>query len=162
MKRDDADIPDNMYITNNYTHATRVRVEIMKAIVKKCANEEERMFLNQFCNRPIIRITNTKTKHERIWTFTDLLESYRHRLNDSDLETAYRRAGFKFIGQMKQLFGVLKERKDTNQDRREQQRQDNKETQAEPPTKKPQLLQAPRKWTKNQDNKDKKTINKMK
>ena len=101
-----------MYITNNYTAATRVRVEIMKAIVKKCETNEERMFLNQFCNRPVIRIANTRTRHERVWTFTDLIETYGRALTDADLEVAYRRAGNKFTGQMKQIFGVLKEIKD--------------------------------------------------
>jgi hypothetical protein len=97
---------------------------------RKCATEKERMFLNQFCNRPVIRITNTRTKHKRIGTFTDLIESYRHRLNDTDLKSAYKRAGYKFIGQMKQLFGVLKEKSDLKQNNSHHQKQ------AEPPAKK--------------------------
>jgi hypothetical protein len=115
LKRDDMEIPDDMYISNNYTAATRVRVEIMKAIVKKCASNENRMFLHQFCNRPYIRTANTRTKAERVQTFTDLIENYGCQMEDKDLEIAYRRAGFKFRGQMRQIFGVLKEREEVKQ-----------------------------------------------
>jgi hypothetical protein len=78
--------PDDMYITNNYTAATRVRVEIMKPIVKKCASNEERMFLHQFCNRPYIRLTNTRT-------FTDMIQNYGQRMEDKELDLAYKGAG---------------------------------------------------------------------
>jgi hypothetical protein len=81
------------------------------------------MFRNQFCNRPVIRITNTKTKHERVWTFIDLIETYGDSLNDNDLETAYRRAGLKFILQLRQIFGVHKDKTEVRQ-RSTQQSQD--------------------------------------
>jgi hypothetical protein len=54
LRRDDIRVEDDMYVMNNYTQATRVRIEIMRSIVKKCASNEERMFLNQFCNRPFV------------------------------------------------------------------------------------------------------------
>jgi hypothetical protein len=102
-----------------------VRVEIMKAIVKKCASSEERMFLHQFCNRPTVRIANTRTKIERVLTFTDLVENYGSRMNDKELDIAYRRAGYKFKGQMKQIFGILKEREELRQQQTEQRQTQN-------------------------------------
>ena len=87
----------------------------MRAIVKKCATEEDRMFLNQFCNRPVVRVTNTQTKIERVMTFTDLVLKYGCRLEDKDLDLAYKRAGNKFKGQMGQIFGVLKETEELKQ-----------------------------------------------
>ena len=155
MKRDDIHVPDNMHISNNYTQATRVRIEIMKAIVKKFQTDEERMFLNQFCNRPIIRITNTRTKYERVWTFTNLIETYGQRLNNKDLEIAYKRAGYRFTGQMKQLFGVLQERTDLRQNNSNHQEQN----QTEPPAKKTQFSQASWKKSAKQDNNAKKKKN---
>ncbi len=115
LKRDDMKIPEDMYIANSYTQATRVRIEIMKAITKKCATETERMFLHQFCNRPFVRIINTRTKKERVLTYTDLIENFGYQMKDKELEMAYRRAGFKFRGQMKQIFGILKDIEDLNQ-----------------------------------------------
>jgi hypothetical protein len=120
----------------------------MKAIIRKCQTDEKRMFLNQFCNRPIIRITNTRTKHEWVWTFTDLIETYGQRLNDKDLETAYKRAGYKFTGQMEQLFGVLQEITDLKQNNSQHQKQ----KQPESPTKKTQFSKASWKKTANQEN----------
>jgi hypothetical protein len=115
LKRDDIRIEDDMYVTNNYTQATRVRIEIMRAIVKKCATEEDRMFLNQYCNRPFVRVTNTRTRIEKVMTFTDLVQNYGCRVEDKDLDLAYKRAGKKFKGQMGQIFGVLKETAELNQ-----------------------------------------------
>ena len=115
LRRDDIRIEDDMYVTNNYTQATRVRIEVMRAIVKKCATEEDRMFLTQFCNRPVVRVTNTQTKIERVMTFTDLVQKYGCRLEDKDLDLAYKRAGNKFKGQMGQIFGVLKETEELKQ-----------------------------------------------
>jgi hypothetical protein len=114
MKRDNVRVPDDMYVTHNYTAATRVRVEVMKAIIKECAKNEERMILNQLCNRPFIRIANTASKVEKMLTFTDLIEAYGHRLEDKDLETANKRAGYKFRGQMEQIIGILKEKEEMN------------------------------------------------
>jgi hypothetical protein len=122
LKRDDMKIQEDIYISNNYTAATKVRVEIMKAIVKKCASNEDRMFLHQFCNRPFVRLTNTQTKIERILTFTNLVENYGCQMDDKELEIAYRRAGFKFRGQMRQVFGILKEREEMKQHHTQTQR----------------------------------------
>jgi hypothetical protein len=121
LKRDDMEIPDDMYISNVYTQATRVRVEIMQAIVRKCASNEERMFLHKFCNRPNIRLTNTRTKAERILTFTDLIENYGHRMEEKELEKAYKVAGQRFKGQMRQIFGILKDKEEPKQHQRQEQ-----------------------------------------
>jgi hypothetical protein len=122
LKRDDMEIPNDMFMSNNNTQATRVRVEVMKAIIKKCASNEERMFLHQHCKRPFTRITNTRTKKERILTFTDMVENYGPKMEDKDLEIANKRAGFKFKGQMKQIFGILKEKEEWKQNNTQTQR----------------------------------------
>ncbi len=42
-------------------------------------------------------------------TFTDLVQNYGCRIEDKYLDLAYKRAGNNFKGQMRQIFGILKE-----------------------------------------------------
>ena len=52
LKRDDIRVEDNMYIANNYTQATRVRVEIMKSIVKNVPpTKTERFYTSSATDR---------------------------------------------------------------------------------------------------------------
>ena len=46
-------------------------------------------------------------------------------MNDKELDIAYRRAGYKFKGQMKQIFGILKEREELRQQQTEQRQTQN-------------------------------------
>ena len=97
-----------VYMANCVTLATRVRVDLMKAIAKQFGGKDDQeMYVGALTSRPILRIKNVKSQKTRILTFTDSISRFGKKLDLEDLDEAYRRAGRAFTGQMEQNFVVL-------------------------------------------------------
>ena len=66
-----------VYIANSVTLATRVRVDIMRAIAKRYNSDTEEMFVTSFNSRPTL---HTRQKQEGLrtmaYTFSDALSRY--------------------------------------------------------------------------------------
>ena len=97
-----------VYMANSVTLATRVRVDIMKAIAKEFGGKDDlEMYVSAYTSRPVLRINNTRTQKSGVLTFTDSIGRFGRKLNLDCLNDAYRRAGRAFAGQMEQNFVVL-------------------------------------------------------
>ena len=61
-----------VYMANCVTLATRVRIDLMKAIAKQFGGKDDQeMYVSAFTSRPILRIKNVKSQKTGILTFTD-------------------------------------------------------------------------------------------
>jgi hypothetical protein len=79
------------YITNCVTLATRVRVDILKAMAKKFANDKEELFVFGFTSRPVLHVKPKEIGKAPMWlAFSDALIRYGSGLGESDLGDAYR------------------------------------------------------------------------
>ena len=109
-KRSDENL-GKIFIANSVTLATRVRVDILKAIAKKYSNEKENLSVSAFVSRPVINI-RSKDGSLRLGTFnfSDALARFGAGLRSDELGEAYRRAGAAFKGQLQQNFVVLNEK----------------------------------------------------
>ena len=101
-----------VYMANCVTLATRVRVDIMKAIVKQF-NEKDglEMYVSAYTSRPVLRVKNNATQRTSVLTFTDAIIRFGKRLDLDNINDAYRRAGGAFKGIMEQTFVVLTDNK---------------------------------------------------
>ena len=99
-----------IFISNSVTLATRVRIDILKAMAQKNSNEKEIMSVSAFISRPVIHV-RSKDGGERlgVFNFSDAIVRFSSNLTVSELEEAYRRAGSAFRGQLQQNFVVLTE-----------------------------------------------------
>ena len=99
-----------IFIANSVTLATRVRVDILKAIAKKYASDKEIMSVSAFVSRPVLHV-RSKEGGSRLGTFnfSDALARYGAGMSAAELGEAYRRAGAAFRGQLQQNFVVLNE-----------------------------------------------------
>ena len=99
-----------IFIANSVTLATRVRIDILKAMAKKNSNEKEIMLVSAFVSRPVIHV-RSKDGGSRlgVFNFSDALVRFGSNLTVIELEEAYRRAGLAFRGQLQQNFVVLTE-----------------------------------------------------
>lgn len=96
------------YLVNSVTLGTRVRIEILKAMAKCFASEQEIMYVSAFSSRPLLHVRPKETgSRTRAFTFADALSRYGRQLRQGDLGEAYRRAGAAFRGQLQQNFVVL-------------------------------------------------------
>ena len=101
-----------LFMSNSVNLATRIRVDIMKAIAKKLSNRDEIAYVAGFTSRPTLHIRRNGTKDTKplkSYSFIDSVSRYGGMLVREDLETAYGRAGRSFNGQLKQNFVVLNE-----------------------------------------------------
>ena len=103
-------IQGRLFIANSVTLATRVRLDIMKAIAKKNQNPNEEWFVMGFTSRPLLQIRKKTGYGQLALTFADALLKYGRGLKVFDLGAAYGRAGTTFEGQMEQNFVVLKDK----------------------------------------------------
>jgi hypothetical protein len=98
------------YIANSVTLATRVRVDILKAMAKQYATEGVEMYVSAFSSRPMLHVRpKEEGGRSMALTFSDALGRYGSGMNESELGEAYRRAGAAFRGQLQQNFVVLHE-----------------------------------------------------
>ena len=95
------------YIANCVTLGTRVRIEILKAIARKCSSPGEDMFVHGFTSRPVLQVKPKNGGRQMGLTFVDAVVRYGGRVKEADLGLAYERAGTSFVGQMSQNFVVL-------------------------------------------------------
>ena len=103
-------IQGRLFVANSVTLATRVRLDIMKAIAKKNQNPNEEWFVMGFTSRPLLQIRKKSGYGQLALTFVDALLKFGKGLKVADLGTAYGRAGTTFEGQMEQNFVVLKDK----------------------------------------------------
>jgi hypothetical protein len=100
-----------LYVANSVNLATRVRIDILKAIAKKITNTKESAHVASYSSRPILHVRTNQTKGEpisRAYTFIDAVIKFGKSLVYEDLGEAYRRAGTAFRGQMEQHYVVLR------------------------------------------------------
>jgi hypothetical protein len=99
-----------MYIANSVSIATRIRVDILKAMANKFTTEKEIFYITPYTSRPMLHVKQ-KDGNQRpmAYTFSDAIAKYGAGLRESDLGEAYKRAGTLFKGQLQQNFVVLHE-----------------------------------------------------
>ena len=99
-----------VFVANSVTLATRVRVDILKAISKRNTNDKETFSVSAFVSRPVLHIRSKESgKSMGTFNFSDALARYGSNLTAAELGEAYRRAGSAFKGQLQQNFVVLNE-----------------------------------------------------
>ena len=106
-----------IFIANSVNLATRVRVDILKALARKISDQNMVSYAIPFVSRPVMQIRSKEagSGEARSFSFTDAIEKYGHLLKQFELADAYRRAGNHFKGQLEQQFIVLKEHKPKDQ-----------------------------------------------
>ena len=106
----DGKIEGRLFIANSVTLATRVRLEILKAIARKCSSPREDMHVVAFTSRPLLQVKPKDGGQMTTLTFVDAIARLGKRMNETDFGFAYGRAGISFKGQMQQNFVVLHEK----------------------------------------------------
>jgi hypothetical protein len=106
---------ETLFVANCVSLATRVRVDVMKAIARRLTNKNDLAYVAGFTSRPMMHIrkagppspTNRPLKS---FSYIDSVTKFGHLVSVEDLETAYGRAGKSFNGQLQQNFVILNER----------------------------------------------------
>jgi hypothetical protein len=109
---------DTLFVAKCVSLATRVRVDVMKAIARRLTNKDDLAYVAGFTSRPMMHIrkagppspTNRPLKS---FSYIDSVTKFGHLVSVEDLETAYGRAGKSFNGQLQQNFVILNERDQT-------------------------------------------------
>jgi hypothetical protein len=103
-----------IFVSNSVNLATRVRVDILKALARKVTGQQVVAYAIPFISRPTLQVKATgggqSNPEIRSYNFTDAIAKYGHLVKQFDLGEAYRRAGSFFKGQLEQNFVVLKDR----------------------------------------------------
>lgn len=105
------------------TLASRVRVEILRAISKKLTAPNASGYCPIYGTRPILHVgpaENGRVQPTETLTFVDAVLRYRHLLTINDLHFAYQRVGNGFKDALRQTFMVLNEDDRTNHSRARQ------------------------------------------
>ncbi len=98
-----------VFLTNSVTLATRVRIDILRAMAKQCIREDETAYVNAYTSRPILTLKKKDgSLRPLVLTFADAVARFGKELSRENLAEAYRRAGVTFGGQLEQTFVVLK------------------------------------------------------
>ena len=98
-----------IHLTNCVNLATRVRVDILRAIAKQFGSDKpQEMYVYAYSSRPVLHIRQNKG-HWIALTFSDAISRFGLKLNDDGLGEAYRRAGSAFKGQLQKHFVVLRD-----------------------------------------------------
>ncbi len=95
-----------MYFNAILTLATRVRIEVLKAISKELNSPDLHSYAPDYGPRPILVVMPTNKPSYSV-LYAEALEKYGHLLTQEKLTHAYRRAGTAFKGQLKQNFWIL-------------------------------------------------------
>jgi hypothetical protein len=106
---------ETLFISNSVSLATRVRVDVMKAIARKLTNKDDLAYVAGFTSRPMMHIRKAGAPSPpmrplKSFSYIDSITKFGHLVDVEDLETAYGRAGTSFNGQLQQNFVVLNER----------------------------------------------------
>jgi hypothetical protein len=113
-KRSKKELPkdlDSLFVTNCVNLATRVRIDVMKAIARKLTTTKELAYVSGFISRPMMHIKKLPSTQNarpiKSFTFIDSVTKFGHLVKRMDLDAAYSRAGNAFEGQIEQNFVVL-------------------------------------------------------
>jgi hypothetical protein len=100
-----------VFVANSVTLATRVRVDILKAMAKHYTSDREIFSVSALVSKPVLHV-RSKSEGLRLGTynFSDALTRYGENLTAEELGEAYKRAGSAFKGQLQQNFVVLNEK----------------------------------------------------
>ena len=97
-----------LFIANSVTLASQVRLDILKAVVKKCKSKIEQMFVRGFSSRLVLQVRQRDGSRPLLTlTFANVVGRFGTKLKDAELAGAYRRAGRVFAGELEQNFVVL-------------------------------------------------------
>lgn len=94
------------------TLASRVRVEILRAITRRLTSSSQSAYCPIYNIRPILHVgplKDGKVERQETLTFVDSVLRFRHLLSINDLSFAYRRVGKGFHNSLRQIFIVLNE-----------------------------------------------------
>lgn len=94
------------------TPATRVRVEVLRAIARKLTKDDQSGYCPLYGSRPLLHIgpkVNGKITPKETLTYITAVQRYRHLINIRDLYFAYQTLGTNFGGCLRQTFIVLNE-----------------------------------------------------
>ena len=105
--RKEGKLQGRVFVANCVTLGTRVRMEVLKAIGKKCSGPGEDLFVHGFTSRPVLQVKPKNGGPQFALTYVDAIRRYGNRVKEADLCLAYERAGMSFVGQMRQNFIVL-------------------------------------------------------
>jgi hypothetical protein len=115
-KRKRKELPDSLnklFVANCVNLATRVRIDIMKAVARKVTDKNELAYVSGFISRPMMHIRKagapTNQRPLKSFTFIDTISRFGNLVVRGDLDAAYARAGRAFAGGMRQNFVVLEE-----------------------------------------------------
>jgi hypothetical protein len=106
----DGKIEGRLFIANSVTLATRVRLEVLRAIARKCSSPREDMHVVAFTSRPLLQVKPKDGGQMTTLTFVDAIARMGRKMTETDFGFAYGRAGISFKGQMQQNFVVLHEK----------------------------------------------------
>ena len=99
-----------LFLANAVTLATRVRIDILRAMSRQCINDDETAYVNAYASRPVLTLKKKDASlRPLVLTFADAIVRFGKGLADENLQEAYRRAGNSFGGQLQQHFVVLKD-----------------------------------------------------
>ncbi len=114
QKRKSKSLPadlESLFVTNCVNLATRVRIDILKAIARRISNDQDLAYVSGFISRPMMHIKKVglpqNVRPLKSFTFIDLVTRFHAMLMKDDLITAYERAGRAFQGQLENNFVVL-------------------------------------------------------
>ena len=95
-------------VFNSVTLGTRVRIEILWAIAKKCCNEKEIATVQSYVSRPTLLIKDKEGRRRPLKLgFADAITRFGRILREGDLASAYKKAGQSFQNLLQQNFVVL-------------------------------------------------------
>jgi hypothetical protein len=105
---------ESLFVSNSVTLATRVRVDVMKAIARKLTNSKDLAYVAGFTSRPMLHIRKAGAPSPNLkplmsYSYIDSVTKFGHHVQAEDLVAAYGRAGRTFNGQLQQNFVVLNE-----------------------------------------------------
>jgi hypothetical protein len=99
---------ESLFVTNCVNLATRVRIDVLRAIAKKVTNDKDIAYVSGFISRPMMHIKSpTAGRPLKSFTYIDAISRFHNILTKEDLLTAYEGAGRAFSGQLEQNFVVL-------------------------------------------------------
>ena len=105
----------DLFIANAVTLATRVRIEILRAIAKKLTTADTDSFVQGFSSRPLLHyytrdhVFRSVDGTNRSYTFVETVAKFGSLVQPHDLLSAYKRARPAFNGCLEQYFVVLRE-----------------------------------------------------
>ncbi len=104
-----------LFVANSVTLATRVRIEILRALSDTLRTASVQAYVQPFTSRPVLHLrmrdplAQVVQGANRSYTFVEAVGRWGHQLSQYSLIPAYRKARPAFIGALEQYFVVLQE-----------------------------------------------------